>query len=794
MYFKTLFRHLVKHKLHFIFKVAGLCIALFCLLIIITYLSFQFSFDKFHEDYKNVYRVNSIRYENNVRERYATVPTAVGPILKESFANVKSFARISLGGTYDVKLNEKQHQINAVVEADSSIFDVLTFEFIRGDHHSLWRPGSIVLTESIAKELFGNSDPVSKVITFPEQGDAAYEVTGVIADVPENSHLYVNAIRSFHSLGVRPKAEPNVIKVSWDESIFLYVRLATVQNLPELGIKASEVMRRHINYSENGAQSKFEVFFQPIADVYLGPSMQMHFFMKFGNPLYVKVFLILGIFLILTSAINYTILSIADFETRMKEISVRKIMGADKRQIGLQAIAETAITSLFALAFALLLFYIMSPTISGVIDVSITWRMIFQPLNGILITAVIVFLVVISSAYPAYKLSTQRPLVDLGSNELLSRTGKVLLIVQFSISIFCIAATMVVDKQLNLFKGADIGYDRSNLVQLNIPHSHIMDKALALKNEIEKIPGVLSSTISHYPAVSVYFKDSYNIEIDGQVTTLLVNEMFVDCDHFRTLNIEILSGRNFSFNAPADSITGYIINETAAKQFGWADPIGKRIKYHANLKEGTVIGLVKDFNTKSLHDPIEPLVIRLPYDSWPGQYLIVKLAGDMQKVIPTILSRYQSIIPGSVPQYSIADDVYNNNYRREAKAFDAMKIAVLVIALISIVGIFSISVYVSGRRMKEFGIRKILGASPYRIAGLQTAYFLRIAFVATILGLSLSYWTMHDWLSGFAYRTSLDAMLFLQASFTLFALVVVVSAYSAWRSSVIDPLKVIRKD
>ena len=794
MYFKTLFRHLVKHKLHFIFKVAGLCIALACILVIITYLSFQFSFDTFHDDYQNVFRVNSIRYENSVPERYATVPTAVGPILKESFGNVKGFVRISLGGTYDVKFNEKQHQINGVVEADSSIFNVLTFRFIRGDRRALWRPGSIVLTESTAKELFGNLDPVSQVITFPEQGNVAYEVTGVIADVAENSHLYVNAIRNFHSLGERPKPEANKIDVSWDASVFLYVRLASNQNISKLGIKASEVMRHHIDDNENGAQSKFEVFFQPIADVYLGPPMQMQFFMKFGNPFYVKVFFILGIFLILISAINYTILSIADFESRMKEISVRKIMGADKRQIGLQAITETALTSLFALTFAFLLFYIMSPTISGVIDMSISWRMVFQPLNAILIIAVVVFLVIISSAYPAYKLSTQRPLADLGSNELLSRTGKVLLIVQFSISVFCITATMVVGKQLSLFKDADIGYDRSNLVQLNIPHTHIIERAVVLKNEIEKISGVSSSTISHYPAVSVYFKDSYDLEIDGQVTTRLVNEMFVDYDYFKTLNIEILAGRNFSVDSPSDSITGYIVNETAAKQFGWKDPIGKKIKYHANLKEGTVIGLVKDFNTKSLHDPIEPLVVRLPYDNWSGQFLIVKVTGDIQQTIPAILSRYQDIITGSVPQYSIVDDVYNNNYRRESKVFDAMEISVVVIGLISIVGIFSISVYVSGRRMKEFGIRKILGASPYGIAGLQTAYFLRISFVSVIMGLSLSYWTMRDWLNGFAYRTSLDAMLFVQAAFVLFTLVVVVSAYSAWRSAIIDPLKVIRND
>jgi len=794
MYFKSLFRHLLKQKLNFVFKLGGLTIALFCLFVITTYLSFQFSFDKFHNEYQNIYRVNSIRDENGVPEQYATVPLAVGPILKESFQQVSSFARIDLGGSYDVTFNGQQHQISSIVSADSSIFNVLTFRFIHGDRHSLERPGSIVLTETTAKEIFGNVDPMHQIITFSGQENASYEVTAITGDIAENSQLYTNAIKHFQPLGAQAKPETNKIEVSWDGSVFLYVRLAANQDVSELAVKASRVIRNHVDKNNDGSDNKFGIFFQPIADVYLGPPMKMNFFMKVGNPLYVKVLLILGIVLIIISAINYTILSIADFESRMKEIGVRKIMGANKQQIGLQVIIETALICFLAVLISSLLFYMLSPVISSIIEVSITWNMIFQLQNVFIILALVAFLIIISSGYPAYKLSAQKPLADLSSNELLSLTGRVLLMVQFSISILCISATMIVGKQLNLFRDSDIGYDRSNLVQLALPQEYIMEKGLALKNEIDKLAGVSSSSIAHYPAVSPYFKDSYDVEINGEMTTLLMNEMFVDYDYFRTLNITILSGRNFSSTSPSDQSNGYIINETAAKQFGWKDPIGRKIKYHGNDTIGSVIGLVKDFNTLSLHDPIEPLAVRLPYDEWPGQWLIVKVTGGMQEVLPKILWTCQSVIPNSTPSYSVVEDVYNSNYRHEAKAFDSMKIAIIVIGLISIVGVFSISIYVSGRRMKEFGIRKILGASIPGIAGLQTVYFMRIALVSTVIGLSLSYWLMNDWLSGYAYRTSVDTMLFGEASFVLFAMVVIASGYSAWRAATMDPLKVIRSN
>ncbi|MEJ7646789.1 MAG: FtsX-like permease family protein [Chryseolinea sp.] len=779
----------MKQKLNFIFKLIGLTTALFCLLIITVYLAFQFSFDKFHDDYKNVCRVNSIRAENEVLKQYATVPLAVGPILMESFQQVISFARIDLGGSVSVNYNGQQHEIAKMVGADSSVFNVLTFQFIHGDKHALERPGSLVLTETIAKAIFGDVDPMHKLITFTEQANAIYEVTAVIADLPENSHLYAHA---FRQLDAQSTPDANKIEVSWDGSVFLYVRLAANENMTTLATNVSKVMRNHHDENADGADSKFGIFFQPIADVYLGPSMSMNFFMKVGNPLFVKVFLILGIFLIIVSVINYTILSIADFESRMKEISVRKIMGASRQQISLQAIIETTFISGLSLIIATILLYILSPTISTLTEVAFTLDTIFQRQNVLLILSMVALLIVTSSAYPAFKLSSQRPLADIVSNELLSRTGKALLTVQFSISIFCICVTMVVGKQLNLFKHSDIGYDRSNLVQLDIPDTHIMDKAMALKNEIDKLAGVSSSSITHYPVVSPYFKDRYDVEVNGEKTTRLINEVFVDYDYFKTLNITLLSGRNFNITSLSDPTTAYIINETAAKEFGWNDPIGKKIKYHDNRVEGYVIGLVKDYNIMSLHDPIEPLVIRLPYDEWPGQRLVVRVIGDMKQVIPKILSIYQSVIPGSIPSYSIVDDVYNSNYRRESKAFESMKVAAIVIALISIVGIFSISIYISGRRMKEYGIRKILGATITRIAGLQTLYFVRIAFVSMIIGLSLSYWLMNDWLSEYAYRISLDATLFLQSAFLLFAMVFVASGYSAWRAGTMDPLKVIK--
>jgi putative ABC transport system permease protein len=338
---------------------------------------------------------------------------------------------------------------------------------------------------------------------------------------------------------------------------------------------------------------------------------------------------------------------------------------------------------------------------------------------------------------------------------------------------------------------------------LIMPGQYPPEKVSLLKNEISKLAGVESVSYTHYPIVSVYFKDWYDVEMDGKMTKILLNEMFVDHDFLRVMNIKLKEGRNFDIKNRSDARTAFIVNETAAQEFGWKEPIGKRIKLHGGFNqlmqdengvtwEGTVVGVVKDFNTQSLHNKIEPVVLRLPYDNWPGNWLYIRVNGLLSDRLPVILSTYEKLMPGFIADYGIVNESYDNNYRPEAKALGALQFGTAIIIFISAIGVFSISVYMSVKRMKEFGIRKVLGATIRQIAGLHTGYFLRIAILANIIALPVSYWLMKGWLTRFAYKTELNGLMFFEVAGILFLLVIVSSGYSAWRAGTLNPVDVIK--
>ena len=278
---------------------------------------------------------------------------------------------------------------------------------------------------------------------------------------------------------------------------------------------------------------------------------------------------------------------------------------------------------------------------------------------------------------------------------------------------------------------------------------------------------------------------------------VLLNEMFVDHDFLQTMNITLLAGRNFDVNNSTDKHSAFIVNETAVKEFGWESAIGKAIKlgYVDDVngpQEGTVVGVVKDFNTLSLHEKIEPVVLRLQYDSWPGNCLNVKVKGSLSEFIPVIKSTFEKLMLGFPADLRIVEDDYKNQYRKETKAFASLQFGTLVIILISALGIFSLSLHMSVRRMKEFGIRKVLGATDHQIATLHIGFFVRIVLLANILALPAAYWLMREWLNDFAYKTKLNGLLFLLVMCISFLLVIISGGYSAWKAGRMNPVDVIK--
>jgi putative ABC transport system permease protein len=796
-YFKTTFRHIRRNKINFGFKLGGLTLALFSLLIIVLYLSYQLSFDKFHSECENVYRVNSNRDEDGKVVPYSMVPPAIGPALKEALPEVTAYTRMGVSSRVMIQYHEKLFRLTGFVEADSTIFNVLSFKFLRGNKTALHLPGSIVLTRSLAKQIFGDEDPMDKVITSADHSNRMLNVRGIVEDFPSNSNLLINAI---HSFGALQNADLNSWKITWDGSVNLYLRLSSDADPEAFHIKTVSLLRKNLAKSEDGSEKRFSLYLQPITSIYLSKVLKMEFNKK-GNALYVYIFSLLGIFLLVIACINYVNLSIADFDTRTREIGVRKVLGARKTQIGFQVVLEAILISTLALGISIVLLYLAFPTVTQMLDPNLRFEMLMDTDVMRLTGIVILLLVIFSSAYPSYRLALPAPAQELKPNATYGNNmsvGKMLLLVQYAVSILCISTTVVVGRQLSFVHETDLGYDRTQVVSLIMPDEYPSEKVSVLKNELGRLAGVETVSYSYYlMPVSTYFKGWYQVEKNGKMEKILLNEMFVDHDYFETMGIKVMAGRNFDKSNASDASTAFIINETAAKELGWANPLGKRMKAgYANetqgISEGTVVGVVKDFHTLSLHKRIEPVVLRLQYDSWPGNSLNVKVRGSLSEMLPVITATYEKLMPGFLADVRVLEDVYKRQYQNEHNAFATLQAGSVIAILISALGIFSLSWYMAVKRMKEFVIRKVLGATVQQIVSLHIFYFVKIVLLANILALPLAYWLMKAWLNDFAYRTELNSLIFLAVTGVSLLLVIISGGYAALKAGRMNPVDVLK--
>lgn len=788
-YFKATYRHLLRSKVNFIFKLGGLTLGLFSFLLISLYVSFQLSFDNYHNDFKNIYRVNSNRDENGKMEQYAMVPPAIGPALKAEFPEVRSFTRISEPTRAVIKYNDKLLRSHGFIEADSSVFNVLTFKFLEGNKHALDRPGTIVITKSLAEQIFGNEKPIGKMLSVPDKNNKIHEVTAVIEDLPRNTHLMIKAITPIENFPFDPW------EIGWDGSVYLFVRLDNV-NHNHFSEKINPVIKTNLSKSE----IRFSVFLQPISDIYLGDNIEMEFFNK-GNKLYVYIFSLLGFFLLVMAGINYINLSIADFSNRKKEIGVRKILGGTRMQITLYIILQAVFLSFSGLFISLVILYFMSPKVFPLLDPNLQFAMLVDARIIALVGLTVFLLAVFSTVYPAVQLSANSPISDLSKGMGFSRSmsmGKGLLLLQFIVSIICISATFIVGDQIQYIHTKDLGFDRHNVVSLIMPEEYPREKAPVLKNELNKLAKVLSTSYAYYHITGVpYFKSEYEVEINNVMETVSLAEVFVDHDYLQTMKIKLLAGRNFNIYIPADSTNAFIINETAAKEFGWSDPIGKRIRLKQDQSDdkkwdGTVVGVVQDFNTRALHERVEPVVMRLPFDAWPGYCLNIRIAGSINENIPLVKNTFEHVLPGFLADIRIVEDMFDNQYQQEDRAFKALQTGTWIMVFISSLGIFSLSIYMSIKRMKEFGIRKVMGATSTQITILHIGSFMKVALVANVIALPVAYWLMNEWLNGFEYRTDPSALIFFATTGISFLLVVISAGYSSLRAANMNPVDVIK--
>jgi putative ABC transport system permease protein len=797
-YFITSLRHIKKSKVNFAFKLGGLSLAIFSFLAIAMYVAFQLSFDTFHDDYQNIYRVNSQRKENGVLEKYAFTPYALGPVLKQHIPEVISMVRIRYARHIYLRLDKELFQCENLLEADSSLFNVLTFRFIKGDRTALQSPNSIVLTRTTANRLFGTTDVLQRTLNINNDPNL-YQVTAVIEDTEPNSQIFLNAvmpIRHHLELSSISIVDPVVFV---DNSATLFVRLSK-PIAPGFTEKVEAALNPYIKKSDR-LEHGFDVSFQPIADVYLGPTYKNDYFKK-GSPAYIYAFSVLGILLLAVAGINYVNLSIADFGSRSRETGVRKVLGARKHQLVMQVTIEALLFSMISLCVGIGLLYLLFPNISASLDPDLRFGMIMEPRVLLIAFTGLIALLFFSTYFPARQFANSGVLQNLksksgGYNSSLSR---VLLFTQFTISAICICCTFMVGQQIGLIHNKELGFDRKNLLVVSIPWEFTVKNMQTFKHELKRVSGVTHVSNSSFRIGGGYWKDWYFVEEEGKkdMKHVELHEVFSDDELFSTLGIKLLAGRTFNANIPSDSGAAFIVNESAVRALGWKEPIGKRIYTHPEEKgkwDGTIVGVVSDINISPLYDKVKPLVMRLPWtNEWPDGFIYVRYEGDEQTIVKQIDAQYKAIMPGYPLNYRLVDELYNSTHEKESKAFASLQFSTLVIILVSMLGIFSMAAYMSIKRMKEFGIRKVLGASVSHIFRLHIGYFVRLMLISNLVALPLAYWLIQNWLNVFAYRIDLTYLPFLLVGLVSFLLVIVSGSFSAWKAGRVNPVEVIKMD
>ncbi|MBN1224221.1 MAG: ABC transporter permease [Candidatus Aminicenantes bacterium] len=793
-YLKSAIRNVQRHRGYAFINITGLAIGMACCILITAYILRDISYDRFHEKADRIYRVVVDANVGGMTAKIAVSNTPLAPVLKKDYPEVLDVVRIDTLPRVLVKYQDRQFYEDKIVFADASIFDVFSFPIIKGDTDSaLSAAHTVVLTEDTAKKYFGNEDPVGKILNFYDQYN--FSVTGVVKNVPRNSHFSFDFLCSFESLYARDR---NEMEVWLNFNKYTYVLLQNGFDYRILEQKLPALVDRYMGSDLKAIGGEIRYFLQPLRSIHLHSHLENEISGN-SNILYIYIFSGIAFFIILIACINFMNLATARSAMRAREVGMRKVIGAARKDLVKQFLGESIFYSAVALIIALILVQIALPLFSALSGLEL--RMNYGELPWLIpgLLGLTLLVGVAAGSYPALFLSSFQPAAVL-KNAHKTGTGNfrmrsILVISQFVISVTLIIGTLIIINQLKFMKNKDLGFDKNNLLTVRIMDRKIRQSLDYVKTELQKLPGVASVSVSSsVPGEGV---DVMPIVPEGftEDQALLAERINVDQDVMASWGMEIVKGRNFSKDFASDPQEAVIINETAAKRFGWDDPVGKTVQAAGDTpmqwEKKTVIGVVKDFHTDSLHKAIMPLYLTNIPDYLDT--LSIKLdSADTAQVLETIKDKWNAIDPGRPLDYSFLDQTFGSKYKVEERLSDIFASFTLMAIFIACLGLFGVASFVSEQRTKEVGIRKVLGASIPGIVALLSKNFIKLVLIANLIAWPIAYFAMTRWLEKFAYRASMNPWIFfLSGIATLFIAIITVS-YQSIKASISDPVKAIK--
>ena len=796
-YLKTALRNLLRFKVYSAINIIGLAVGMAACLLIFLYVQNDMSFDKFNKNYNRIYRVVQEFKQNGKDVTWAITPTGYANAFPTEFPGVKSVRTSpSMFGNAVVRFGDKVFAVTNLVFADSTFFDVFSFTLIEGNPGTaLAEPFSVVLSQSEAHKVFGSIDPVGKIIKIDNLFD--FKVTGVAKDPPPNSSVQFGYLSSFTSLrGILHSYYPKSSDVLNNFNSSNYY---TFLLLPK-GLRV-ETIRKNIPafltkiFGEYNTDSG-KLLLQPLRDVHFNRTYLFDFPNK-GDIQYDYILSGIALFILLIACVNFINISTARSATRAKEIGVRKVLGSNRSRLVWQFILEFAALALISLMLALVLVELFLPSFDSITRAHLSASLLGDPEVLLSFLGIWMLVVISACAYPSFYLSSFRPAsVMKGSVKSGSRGGltrKSLIVFQFAISVFLIAVTIVMWSQYNFLKSHKLGFD-SQQVLFSGSNMELNKTYRAFKSQLLQRPEILSVTRAnwipgHPQDIEGYSWTGKSGEHSGSFYTLIV-----DPDYAKVLGLKFAAGRDFSWQMPSDWSESFVLNETAAKMMGWTPEtaIGQTIKtsYHPT---GHVIGVVKDFNFKSLQQKIEPVVMLM--DSSVNYYntIAVKISSrDIPGTVSYVRSTWRQFSPDLLFDFRFLDQSFEELYQSEQRLGEIFGSFSILSILIACLGLFGLASYAVQERTKEMGIRKVVGASVIQIVKLVLGDFLKFVVIANVIAWPLAYYAMQRWLQNFAYRIDVGIWIFVVSGLVALVISLATVSWQAIKAATANPVEALR--
>ncbi len=799
-FFKIAWRNLLKNKAFSFINILGLSIGIAVCFVIMLFVKDELSFDRFNENADRTVRIVFKANINGGKIYEGNVMPPVAAALKNDYAEVEEATRLKPDGKPKISYQNKTFKEANAAFADPNFFKVFSYKFLKGDPATaLQLPNTVVITKEIAARFFGNEEPLGKILNYSEGG--LFKVTAVVEQLPSNAHFHFDLLGSMESINQAKAA-------SWMQSgYFTYAVLKKGFDYKKLEAKLPGMVEKYMGpqivqemgmslsqFRTKGNELGFAL--QPLTSIHLHSATNYE--LEPGGDLkYVYIFGAVAVFMLLIASINFINLSTAGASKRAKEVGIRKVMGSGKWQLVRQFLLESVLLTAIALFIAALMVQLALPVFNGLSGKNLSFGVSLQPLLLLLALGLLVGL--LAGIYPAFFLSSFTPIATL-KGKLSSSTKSLglrssLVVFQFFISVSLITGTIIVYQQMKFIQNKKLGYNKEQL--LVIANSWALgSNEKIFKQQLLQDPRISNITVSGYKPAGPSFSNNTLAYPDGKENQMMRTlEYRVDDQYIPTLGIEMAAGRNFSATMPTDS-SAMVINETAAKAFGWgSNAIGQKI-VQQNSDRGknfayTVIGVAKDFHFKSLHEAITPLLMVLQSETG----LIVKVkTKDIAGLLVSMKKQWEAFRTQEPFSYAFMDELYNSTYAAEQKTGRILNIFALLTIFVACMGLFGLATYTAEQRSKEIGIRKVLGASVTQVTQMLSKEFLKLVFIGCLLAFPISWWAMHQWLQDFAYRINISWWIYVLAGLAALLIALITVSFKAIKAALANPVNSLRAE